>query len=76
MYVHDALTIAYLVDDSLFGYREACVTIETAGEIAAGLTAADLRDQPRFKDAPNARIALSVDARRFLSLFEDRVLRG
>ena len=76
MYVHDALTIAYLVDDSLFGYREACVTIETAGEIAAGLTAADLRDQPRFKDAPNARIALSVDAPRFLSLFEDRVLRG
>jgi purine nucleosidase len=76
MYVHDALTIAYLVDESLFGFREARVTIETAGDIAAGLTAADLRDQPRFADSPNARIALSVDASRFLSLFEDRVLRG
>lgn len=74
MYVHDALTIAYLVDESLFGYREACVTIETGGEIAAGLTAADLRDRPRFKGAPNARVALSVDAARFLALFEDRVL--
>ncbi len=76
MYVHDALTIAYLVDESLFGFREARVTIETAGDIAAGLTAADLRDRPRFADSPNARIALSVDALRFMSLFEGRVLRG
>jgi len=76
MYVHDALTIAYLVDDSLFGFRDARVNIETVGNIAAGMTAADLRDRPRFADSPNARIALSVDAPRFLSLFEDRVLRG
>ena len=76
MYVHDALTIAYLVDESLFGFRDAHVTIETVGDIAAGLTAADLRDRPRFADSPNARIALSVDAARFLSLFEERVLRG
>lgn len=76
MYVHDALTIAYLVDETLFGFREARVTIETAGDISAGLTVADLRDRPRFTDTPNARIALSVDAPRFLALFEDRVLRG
>jgi inosine-uridine nucleoside N-ribohydrolase len=75
-YVHDALTVAYLLDPTLFRTVERYVAVETEGRITAGQTVADLREPPRFGGAPNARIAVDVDAEGFLRLFASRVLQA
>jgi purine nucleosidase len=74
-YLHDPLAVAVAFDPSLVETRRATVRVEAAGEHTLGQTIADLRDRPRWNEAPNADVAVAVDSERFLRLFLDR-LRG
>lgn len=63
--VHDATTIAWLLQPSLFAGREALVGVTVAGE-TAGHTWADFYG--KLSQAPNALVMQSVDEPGFLSL--------
>ncbi|WP_038910840.1 nucleoside hydrolase [Dickeya dadantii] len=63
--VHDATTIAWLLQPSLFAGREARVGVTVAGE-TAGHTWADFYG--KLSQVPNALVMLSVDEPGFLSL--------
>lgn len=64
--VHDALTVAYLVDPEVVTLRPAHVAVETTGELTYGRTVIDvdgIDGRP-----PNAHVALEVDAGRYLDV--------
>ncbi|MCI4185638.1 nucleoside hydrolase [Dickeya dianthicola] len=63
--VHDATTVAWLLQPSLFAGREARVGVTVAGE-TAGHTWADFYG--KLSQAPNAQVMQSVDEPGFLSL--------
>lgn len=60
-HLHDPLAIAALLWPELFRFREAFVEVETMGEVALGMTVADLRER-RDPPAPNCAFAEDVDA--------------
>lgn len=72
-YLHDPLAVGVVVDPTLVETRAAAVRVETVGEHTLGMTIADLRERPRWRDAPNADVCVAVDAGRFLRLFLARV---
>jgi purine nucleosidase len=70
--LHDPLAVAVVSRPELVTWRPAHVAVETAGEVARGVTVADLlgsADPP----AANCRIATSVDVAAFTELFLQRV---
>lgn len=71
-YLHDPITVALAIDPSLLTAVEACVQVETAGDVTLGQTVADLR--PGRGGQPNARVCTGIDAERFLALFKERVM--
>lgn len=75
-FLHDPLAVAYLLDPTLFQCIERRVAVEIQGTACRGQTVADLREPPRFREPPNARIAVDVRAREALELFVSRVLGG
>jgi inosine-uridine nucleoside N-ribohydrolase len=64
--VHDALCVAYLLDESVLETRELHVDVETAGELTRGRTVGDFRPIPGRP--PNARWATTANRARFLEL--------
>ncbi|GIX06529.1 MAG: hypothetical protein KatS3mg115_0932 [Candidatus Poribacteria bacterium] len=76
MYVHDAATIAYLVEPERFRFLERWVVVETEGRWTRGQTIADLRRPPRFDGKRNALLALDVEGEAPVRLLEERVLKG
>jgi purine nucleosidase len=64
--VHDACAVALAVDPTLLRCEDAFVAIETAGRWTRGATVVDLHR--RLGRAPNARVALDIDAPRFWEL--------
>ena len=72
--LHDPLAIGVALDPSLVRFEELHVEIECEGRVARGLALADRREIPSYKKRrPNCRVAMSVDAPRFLQLFLDRL---
>ena len=75
--LHDPLAVAVAVDPGLVEAERFRVEVETAGELTRGMTIVDRR---RGRGAPegerNAEVCVSVDAKRFLGLFMERVVRG
>lgn len=72
--LHDPLAIGVALDPSLVRFEELHVEIECEGRIARGLALADRREIPSYKKRrPNCRVAMSVDAPRFLQLFLERL---
>ncbi len=69
--LHDPLAVLVAVDPTLVSCLELPVAVETEGEHTLGMTVVDLRR--RTTAAPNARVALEVDAARARELF-DRAL--
>jgi inosine-uridine nucleoside N-ribohydrolase len=62
------------LDPSLAGFEPLHVEIECAGRATRGLSLADRRRIPSHrKRRPNCRVAMTVDAPRFLRLFLDRL---
>lgn len=75
-YFHDAATIAYVLDPSLFGCRHGRIRVATDG-LALGQTmmAPEGRDfpTPGWENRPLIKIAFEIDDVRVLKLFEQRL---
>jgi purine nucleosidase/pyrimidine-specific ribonucleoside hydrolase len=70
--VHDPCTVAALIDPAVIEWREAFVAVELEGRWTRGATLVDLhRRWPEH--APNARVALRLDAERYWELVLDTV---
>lgn len=65
--IHDACTVAYLMDESIFDMRHVRVDIETKGEFTYGMTAVDTLAVTGRE--PNVNFAYSLDADKFWELF-------
>lgn len=65
--VHDPCTVAALIDPAVIQWREAFVAVELEGRWTRGTTVVDLHH--RLPDqAPNARVAMTLDAGRYWDL--------
>ena len=76
---HDRQVLEFLSQDpaSLVGFQALHVEVESEGRVARGLSLADRRPIPMESRLPaNCRVALSVDAPRFLTLFLERLCRA
>lgn len=69
--VHDACTIAYLIDPSVVSTQAVPVRVETAGELTAGMTVADFRS-PASPDC-RTRVGVTLDRERFWQLVVDAI---
>jgi purine nucleosidase len=73
--LHDPLTIASVFRPELLSLKHVFLDVELAGNLCRGRTVPDLWGIPKPYGAPNADIALDVDADAFLTLFGERVLK-
>ena len=71
--IHDALTIAYLIDPSVITeWVDANVDIEIMSGICDGRMVADIHNTKKGRDPVTARVALNADAAKFTAmLFEN-----
>jgi len=69
--IHDPLAVAAAIDRSLVRTRPVFVDVEAGRGLAHAMTVADWRGLTR--NAPNADVAVDVDANVFLDRFIDRV---
>ncbi len=76
--LHDPMAVAVAVDKSLALTERLFVDVETSGKITRGMTVADRRPPWRRKlmrttEEANVEICTSVDGKRFLDFFVDRL---
>lgn len=69
--IHDALTIAYLIDESVLTLKEYFVDIEIQGEFTRGKTVVDIYGV--LKKRPNASVAVDLDLIKFKRLIFDMI---
>ena len=70
--LHDPLAMGVALDPSLVGFEALAVEVESEGRATRGLSLADRRPIPSHrKRRPNCRVAMTVDAPRFLQRFLD-----
>ena len=69
--VHDALAVAAVIRPELLETAHRHVAIETESELSRGRTVVDLYS--RTDEAPNAHVAVGVEADAFLDLLEERI---
>jgi len=74
--LHDPMTVAYIVDPTIFRTEKCRVDVETQGELTRGMTVVDRRSYHRVNDVPNAEVIVKVDAERFHRLIMERVVEG
>jgi len=75
--LHDPLTVAVVADPSLAETERFKVDVETVGELTRGMTVVERRHRLRVTGPEaNVDVCTSVDSRRFLEMFKDRVVRG
>jgi inosine-uridine nucleoside N-ribohydrolase len=75
--LHDPLAVGVALDPTLVETASLPLAVETDGCLTRGMTLGDRRPGARWRtDWPSCRVALRVDARRFLRLFEDRLCRA
>ena len=77
-YMHDPLTVAYLIDPSLCIAEQYHVEVEDTGRFTSGMTVADHRPTRLYKDKMKevTWVCYKVDCERFEKFFTDRVLKG
>lgn len=77
-YVHDPSAVAYVIDPTLFETEAARVRVDVDG-LALGQTLTAFGTPPDFwtpwRDAPEVRVCVGVDAARFLDLYESTLSR-
>lgn len=71
--IHDAVTIAHLIDPTLLTLHSMNVQIETASPLCIGRTVADRWAVTGLP--PNAAVGLDIDRDRFVTLLIDRLRR-
>ncbi|MGB9749560.1 MAG: nucleoside hydrolase [Caldisericia bacterium] len=64
--IHDALTIAYLIDETILTLKDYFVDIEIQGELTRGRTVVDIYGVLNKK--PNAKVAVDLDIRKFKNM--------
>jgi pyrimidine-specific ribonucleoside hydrolase len=69
--IHDAVALAHVVRPGLLETVERHVAVDTESELCRGRTVVDLWQ--RTGQAPNARVAVGIDAAGFVDLLVDRV---
>lgn len=69
--IHDACAMAHVIDPSLLETCACGVRIDTGGELSRGRTNADRWH--RLDWEPNCRVAVDIEAGRFLELLVDRI---
>jgi inosine-uridine nucleoside N-ribohydrolase len=77
IHLHDPMAVAAVIDPSLFSLGEYHVDIETISDLCRGQTIADRRDwlPRRSRERANASVCISVEGRRFLDLFLERLTK-
>lgn len=76
LHLHDPLAVGVAIDPTLVELRPLHVQVETEGRLTRGRTRADRRVLGEASPlSPNVRVAMAVDAPRFLALFQERVCR-
>jgi inosine-uridine nucleoside N-ribohydrolase len=72
--MHDPLAVGVALDPTLVGFEDLHVEVECEGRVTRGLSLADRRPIPAGrKRVPNCRVALTVQAERFLTAFLERL---
>ena len=71
--IHDAVAVAYVIRPALLETRRRTVEIEVESELCRGRTVVDLWN--RTDRAPNADVAVDIDAEAFLDLLVERIAR-
>ncbi len=72
--LHDPLAVGVAVEPSLVGMEPLHVEVESAGRLTRGVVVADRRPMSAgHRLPPNCRVALSVDAPRFLAVLLERL---
>lgn len=72
--LHDPFALAVALDPTLVRFEPLHVDVECEGALTRGMAVVDRRALPTAPKPPvNCRVALSVDAERFLSLFLSRL---
>ncbi|MGH7233526.1 MAG: nucleoside hydrolase [Nitrospiraceae bacterium] len=75
-HLHDPLAVAVAIDPSLVQTVPLHVDVETGGHFTRGLTLTDRRPlQSSYKAPPNVEVALKVDGKRAVRLFQERLCR-
>jgi inosine-uridine nucleoside N-ribohydrolase len=69
--IHDACAVAYLIDPTLLETRRCGVRIDTGGELSGGRTNVDRWGRVGWEH--NCRVAVDIDAERFLELLCERI---
>jgi len=69
--VHDAVAVAEVLDPTLLETRTCGVVIDTGGELSRGRSYVDLWGAAGW--APNCRVAVEIDAERFLDVLVERI---
>lgn len=67
--IHDACTVAYLIDPTIFTVKHVHVDVETKGELTYGTTAVDLLGVTGKE--PNVNFATALDQDKFWTLFKE-----
>ncbi|WP_028783822.1 nucleoside hydrolase [Thalassobacillus devorans] len=67
--IHDACTVAYLIDPSIFEFKHVRVDIETKGEFSYGMTCVDLLGVTGKE--PNVHFAYGLDEEKFWILLKE-----
>ncbi|RYG72009.1 nucleoside hydrolase [Lentibacillus lipolyticus] len=67
--IHDACTVAYLINPDIFDVKKLRVDIETKGEFSYGMTCVDTHGVTNRQ--ANVNFAYQLDQKKFWSLFED-----
>jgi purine nucleosidase len=70
-YFHDAMTVAYLIDRSLFESKACHVDIELVGSFTRGMTVVDRR--PNSRQFPNVNLITRIDGRQFVRMTTERI---
>lgn len=65
-FMHDAMVLAYLIDESILTTKDAYVDVETKGALSRGQTVVDM--QGKLGRKPNTRVCMDVDREKFRSL--------
>jgi purine nucleosidase/pyrimidine-specific ribonucleoside hydrolase len=73
--LHDPLAVAVACDPGLVRTERLSVEVETEGELARGMSIADLRPLlPAWKKEPNLQVCLQLQVAEFMTFFLERVL--
>ena len=77
LHLYDSLAMALSFMPELAYFKDAFVSVETAGEFTDGETVSEFNESIMgqiFQPKPNSEIALDIDVEAFNSVFQERVL--